>query len=316
MRTGPRTRARSAPRPPGRRRSRPSAVGPRCAWIRPSRNDCSSRADGVVGVLLEVAQLLGGPDPRDHLGPLHLGQRSRARPAAARRPRRSARPRPAARPLASGWPRPRSPAEVVDGRGGLRGRPSALRGAGSPSAPSASPSGSDDDAGRRPRRLHRLGQQRAGQAGRLALAGRPTQVRERQDDVPVGEGRPLGVGDPVGERGEQRVLVFLDGRRRRPPDPRAGRHRRAWSQWPPEYGRRSPSAVAPIAATRRLIECSRRADVEDRLRREPERRPSRAATAFEVGRSPSRRSPGTRSIHFPIRVKLDRRRTAAAPPAR
>ena len=53
------------------------------------------------------------------------------------------------------------------------------------------------------------------------------------------------------------------------------------SQWAPEFGRRSPSSVWSIDATRRPIDCAVGADVQDRLRRQPERR--------QPGRQGSRR---------------------------
>ena len=56
----------------------------------------------------------------------------------------------------------------------------------------------------------------------LALAGRPPQVRERQDDVAVRQRRSLGLGHRGRERRQQRVLVLFDGVGRRPPDPGGG----------------------------------------------------------------------------------------------
>ena len=77
--------------------------------------------------------------------------------------------------------------------------------------------------------------------------------------------------------------------------------RRVLSQCPPAAGRLSPSSVLAIAATRRATDTS---DVPmyrtvcDGSQNDPRR----AATAFDVGTSPSRRSVSTRSIHLPTRL--------------
>ena len=223
------------------------------AWIRPSRNDCSSRAAWysafslrspssfavriramTSGRLTLVSSsssacsrvgTFGGQRITDGRPPAARGVAGRGdrRPPARRRaPRR--RFAPAAR-LAR--PRHRRPA---------RRRPASAAGGGS-----------------------RLRQERSGEPGRLAArpsagAGSPTAGRR---PGPAGP-RPLAGRDPLGERVEQRVLVFLDGVGRRPPDPRRRADRSVCSQWPPECGRRSPSAVRCIAATRPLIERRRR----------------------------------------------------------
>ena len=77
--------------------------------------------------------------------------------------------------------------------------------------------------------------------------------------------------------------------------------RRVLSQCPPAAGRLSPSSVLAIAATRRATDASdvpMNRTVCDGSQNDP----SRAATAFDVGTSPSRRSVSTRSIHLPTRV--------------
>ena len=103
------------------------------------------------------------------------------------------------------------------------------------------------------------------------------------------------------ERREQRVLVFLDASV-------AAHHTRidvrgssVASQWPPECGRRSPSAVRCIDATRPLIEFDDD-PTYNTVWDGNQKAPSRATMAFDVGRSPSIVSDGTRSIHLPTRV--------------
>ena len=56
---------------------------------------------------------------------------------------------------------------------------------------------------------------------------------------------------------------------------RPSSERSVLSQCPPAAGRRSPSSVLAIAATRRATDASRGADVQDGLRREPERAEAR-----------------------------------------
>ena len=144
--------------------------------------------------------------------------------------------------------------------------------AGSPRAPSASPSatwtmcvgGRGASTG--------SGMQGAGDAGPRPLAGRAPQVRERQDHARVGQPREVAVGDALGERGEQRVLVFLDGRRGRPPH--AGRVEGPEGVQP--VARRVGSSIAErrLGHGRELRRDRRvaRPDVQDRPRRQPERR--------------------------------------------
>ena len=146
------------------------------------------------------------------------------------------------------------------------------------------PVGQLDDPRRRRRYHDRFRQQRAGQASSFALTRRAAEVREREDGVRVVKRRPRGVADPGRERGEQRVLVFLDRGRRAPPDPGTGRH--------PERMKPVPAGVRPSVAERgreerRHAAADRvlgRAHVEDRFRGQPERGQAR-------GEGLGRRSP-------------------------
>ena len=237
------------------------------AWTRPSRNDCSSRAAWYSAFSLRSPCSLAVRIRAMTSRPLDRRSARRARPAAAPRPRRSApsarrrrrrgrsrsvgrRPRP--RPRGVG----RRPSRTR--RRGGRVPPRALGRRAARRAPSASPSGTLDDAGRRaPAAPTGSAMQRAGQPGRLALAGRRSQVGQRQDDVAVGERRPLGLRDAVGERREQRVLVLLGRVGRGPPDPGAverAERREPVAAASTAAGRRAPCRA--IAATRRAIERS------------------------------------------------------------
>ena len=129
-----------------------------------------------------------------------------------------------------------------------------------------------DDEGRRRRRLDGVGQERAGQPGRLALAGRAAEVRPRQDDVAIGQAGQVGGRDALGEGREQRVLVLLGRVGRRPPDAdaveRAQRPQPVAARVRPAIAELGPADRRDPPGDRRV----RRADVDDRLRRQPERR--------------------------------------------
>ena len=130
------------------------------------------------------------------------------------------------------------------------------------------------------RRARGLGEERPAEAGRLALAGRPAR-RLANGRTTSRSGRPprSRVRDAVGERLEQRVLVFLgrasvgDHQTRTP-----SRQRRVCSQWPPEYGRRSPSSVARHRRRRagrsRPRRCRRRGPSATAARTPPAARPA------------------------------------------
>ena len=235
----------------------------------------------------------------------------RARPAGARRPRRSG-PRPDRRPSDRGAyggraARGRRAAAAGARRRRRRDDVAAARGVAAPAARRGPPRHRRRGLRRRASAarggLDRLGQERAGQAGRLALAGRAPQVRERQDARrgPAGPARSA-----VRDAGRRRRRAARPRTPRRPrsppttPGPSAARAG-SCSQWPPEYGRRSPSAVRSMAASRRRSSLGR-ADVEDGLRRAARtRRAGRPARATSVGRRRGAAS-GTRSSHFPTRV--------------
>ena len=159
---------------------------------------------------------------------------------------------------------------------GARGAAGRRLGAGgSPRAPSASPSATRTTRVGGQRRDHRFGDQRAFQPGRLAFAGRAAQVRPRKHDAPVGEGGQVRLGDAGGERGEQGVLVFLGRGGRRPPDLQA--IERAQRLEPVPAGRRPPVAELGLGHRRHATRDRgvRGADVQDGLRREPERAEAR-----------------------------------------
>ena len=257
-------------------------------------------AGGVVlGVLLEVAVLLGGPDPGDDLRALDPGQLVELGPqprlalgASAPRPRPTGGRR--REPLRRGGRRRRA----ASPRRGARGAAGAgASGAGgSPRAPSASPSGTRDDAcrGQRRRRPARRAASRSARspcARRSGAAGSPT------------AGRPSGrAGRPGRPRG-RRPRRPRAARPRTPRSPSVGAHqtrtpsseRSVLSQCPPAFGRRSPSSVLAIAATRRA---------DRRVRRR--RCTGRSATAARTSRA-GRPGPSTSAA---------RRRGGASRPAR
>ncbi len=131
--------------------------------------------------------------------------------------------------------------------------------------------GHADDTCRGQRRRDRLGDQRAGQPGRLALARRAAQVRPREDDAAVGEGSQVRLGNAGGEGRQQGVLVFLGRRGRRPPDLQP--IERAQCLEPMPAGRRSPVAELRLGDRGHPPRHGHlgRPDEEDRLRRQPER---------------------------------------------
>jgi hypothetical protein len=119
--------------------------------------------------------------------------------------------------------------------------------------------------------LCRLRQQRTGQAGRLARSVDPPEVGEREDHVAVRKACPLGRRHAVGKGLLQGILVLLGRIRRRPPDPEAVEAAEVISQRPPAWPpvaelrpghRRQPPADRGVRA----------ADVQNRLRRQPEGR--------------------------------------------
>ena len=202
--------------------------------------------------------LLGRPDPGDHLGPLDRSAR-RARRAAAPRPRRSGRPaagvrrRLDARSPAAGGPRCRGwPSRGR--RGGRRGRGSG----GSPRAPSASPSGTLDDPGRR-RAAPRPARPAASRSGRSPCARRSAGAGWRTAGPTSRSGRAARSAsatpsaNAVNSASSYSSTAVVGG----PPDPRAGRRRAgrgASGRRRTAAGRRARSRA--IAATRRLTDVS------------------------------------------------------------
>ena len=133
------------------------------------------------------------------------------------------------------------------------------------------------------------------------------QVRERQDDASCRGVPPARrSATAVGERREQGVLVLLGRVASRPT--RRGRHRAsgacaASGRRNTAAGRRGRSRRSrpPAGRSSRSLEPTYRTVCDG-----SQNAASRAASAFETGRSPSRRSVSTRSIHLPTTGQLDR----------
>ena len=285
------------------------------AWTRPSRNDCSSRAAWYSDVLLEVAVLLGRPDPGDDLraadqrqlvelgaqagravGGQRLGHVARPsrghvgsagdRPwsGVARRRSWGRRPDVSARAVRHVRPRRR--------RRARRRHVSAASGA---STTSASSEPVRPVALRSPVAVRRLAHGsttvRSGRAARSA-AGTPS-------------------ANAASRASSYSSVASVGAHQTRRPSS----DRRVLSQWPAGYGRRSPE-LGP--GDRRHTSSDRRLrcpDVEDRLRRQPERGEAR-------GERPRGRSLAVETQRldpldpFPDAGQLDRRGRPAAPPAR
>ena len=301
------------------RRSRSSS-----AWTRPSRNDCSSRAAWYSAFSLRSpcsrAVLMRATTSRRLTrvsSSSSAVMRSRAGcdswigsgAPVARRARRPAVARPGCRDAGS----------AAAARGAGAPRRAAARAAScrcsrsSARAPSASPGAHLDDAPRRLGRARLLREHGAGDPVRLALAGRAAQVRPRQRER---RGRsPRRRDSALPEGIEERVEVLLGRVGLRPPDPDAEAFQPAEQV--------QPLALGMGLAIARHVGEERRDPAADRaVRRRPRRGRSRRATrrtraapdsAFEVGRSPSIRSPGRRSSHFPTRVSSSGAVASGAP---
>ena len=207
---------------------------------------------GVVGVLLEVAELLGGADPGDDLRAappgelLELGAEARLALAGQVRG-------------VGGAPSGVGDAVTAAGstgglagtvpRGLLAGVRRRFGSGGSPRAPSASPSGSCTIRVGGRGASTGSGEQRPRQARPLPFAGRrAASVANGRTTSGSGSDARSVVGDAVRERAGKRILVLLDRRRRGPPDARPGRHResvRASARSMTGGGRRGPSPGSP-----------------------------------------------------------------------
>ena len=157
------------------------------------------------------------------------------------------------------------------GRGEAGGR--ARRGpGGSPRDPFRVAVGQVDDAGGGRRCLDRLGQERTSQAVSPALPVGPPKVGPWKDDLAIVKAGGLRLVDARGEGIEERVLVFLGGRRCRPPDvdgvETAQRLQPVSAGVRPAIAKLGPGHGGQPPPDRRL----RGADVEDRLGRQPEAR--------------------------------------------
>ena len=137
-----------------------------------------------------------------------------------------------------------------------------------------------------------------------ALARRAAQVRERAGPRRrSGSAARSARGDGLGERGEERVLVLLDGVGRRPPEP-------AWLERAQGLepvaaraaagGRRAP--VRSMAATRAPTDVSVELRCRARSASGSQNEASRAARAREMGARRRAGASGTRSSHLPMRV--------------
>ena len=187
------------------------------AWIAPLQEGLLLPRRGVVGVLLEVAELLGRSDPGDHLGTPDLGELASARRACVpRRSRSAARPaRRSSTRRAQLSTKPRSPSL----------RPSRLHSWTVPSARAVRHA--------LPRHRHRAARRRGSAAVGSWTSGSSEPARPEARRSPVGRRRfangsthrrIVERSDLVGRHArregvEQRVLVLLRGIGRGPPDP-------------------------------------------------------------------------------------------------
>ena len=262
----------------------------------------------VVGVLLEVAVLLGRPDPGDDLAAadvrqlVELGPQPRGAVGGERLggdDRRCGR-----RPGRGGC---RGSADAARGVGVARGvrvvAARALGAGGSPFAPSASPSGTWTTnvglAG-----AAASGSARSEPVSPVALrspVGRRRLAHGRTTSRSGSAARSVG-GHGRSERREQRVLVLLRGVGQRPPDPdpveRSQRLEPVRARMRPPVAELGPGDRGDAPADRGIGG----ADVQDRLATAARTRRAGAARARDDGRWPSRSRPSTRSIHLPTRV--------------
>ena len=297
---------------------------PRLDRLDPPLEERLLLARGVVlGVLLEVAVLLGRPDAGDDLRALDQGQLVElgAQPRLAVRGQRF-RPRRAGRGGAATAVGRRT-RRLRRARSARRCRRRRFGSGGSPWAPSASPSatctthvgGGGGSTG--------SGMQRAGQPGRLALAGRAAEVRPRQDDsrgraAPARSASGTPAANAASSASSYSSVASVAAHQTRTPSS----ERSVLSQCPPAFGRRSPSSVL---ADRRHPPRDRRvrgADVQDGLRRAARTRrgarpgPStsaarRRAAVRRPARSTCRRG-SARSARWPAERAV-RRRTPPVP---
>ena len=250
------------------------------AWTRPSRNDCSSRAAWYSAFSLRspcslAVRILAITSGRRTWVSSSSSARRRAAPSTVR----SCAPCPAAA-AASAASRSRV-AAATDRRGADGAEARGLGGASARRRRLAVGAlrvavRDHDHPGRRWWRFDRLGDQRAGHAGRLALAGSLAAGWRTGSTTPgSGSAGSLGVGHAGGEGVQQGVLVLLGGGRRGPPDP--GAVEAPQDLEPVPAGIRPP--VAELGRGDRGQPAAhgglRGADVQDRLRRQPEGREPR-----------------------------------------
>ena len=207
------------------------------AWIRPSRNDCSSRAAWYSEFSLRSPCSLAV-----RMRAMTCGRLTRVSSSSSARSRAS----PSGVSASAATTGAGGAATAVEAAGAFAGARSARcrgtalgRGRFAPGALGVAV-GDPHDARRRERRHHRFGDQRAFQPGRLPFAGRASQVRPREHHGPVGEAGQVRLGDAGRERGKERVLVLLGRGGRRPPDLQA--IERAQRLEPVPAGRRTPVA--------------------------------------------------------------------------
>ena len=273
-------RAEADPRPGHRRLDDDRRPKARLDRLDPALQERLLLARGVVvGVLLEVAELLRRPDPRDDLGPPDPGRARRARPGGAPRRRRSAPRRPRAARVRSPRPRRGRRARLPRGR-----RPSAFgaraarrrrrrrrrRAAGRPASAAAAP---------RPARAGASRSARSPCARRSAGAGWRTAGSTSGRGAPPARPRGTPSANAVNRASSYSSIAVVAAHQTR--DAR----RRAQGVEPvPARGRPPVAELASrsIAATSPATDVS-----DDPMKRTvcegSQKRPRRAARALEVG---------------------------------